>query len=731
MKRLATIFALLGVVLAMAGCQPDEPTTPPTPSGNPAFEITIDSVTKTSIDFTIKPQEKTTPYLVMVIDKATFDSFASEDDYLEDDMEYLHDSAEYYGVTLKEYLEEILEVGDLEASVTSLLPNTEYYIYAYHLTVNGEIISDLVKKEVKTEGYTFNDDTFLISLSDIAYDSAVVSVTPSNTTTPYFVNVVSDEDLELYGGGEDAYVIHLERLRAYYLNKGASVEDMIANLCFVGAKSIKIDKLLAGKKYYAYAMSVDSDFFACSEVEVAEFHTLSPDASSLTFTFNIAERQYDRVIGEVVPSNNDPYICAIQLAESLGWYGSEDDKYIYALVDELKYWQGGVESALYTGNTDLSTIGGLKPETEYVIVCFGYDGAPTTGLFTHEFTTAAANGDPANLSVEFRVENLTHNSFNLVCQPNEGVYYFASIVERSNLEEYVADLGNMESAFVALVNDEIDFGADYFGMSRAEYLKEMGASIGEDKIPFTQLTPSTDYYAYAVAVNVTTGELASEKVSKSAVITTPEKVVGDAVVEFHFGDYYDGSALAELDPEKYNSCRGKAFVPYTINANDSAVEWYTTTVQEDPREWDASEEYIQDYIFDALVTYGVEFDVETIYVNSSSGIALLPYDTAFSFYGIAKDADGNYGKGVYVVKSFSAEGVSPAEEYVATLAMPAQKAGREASTLQQSRVRAERGVATSAFAMRKPNDALARQSDIRDNEPTMHPLAGMRFLPTK
>lgn len=729
MKKLATIFALLGVVLLGVGCQPDEPKTPITDQST-AFKITIDNLTKTTVDFSIEPLEKDVPYLVMVIDKATFDSFENEDAYLDDDMEYLRESAEYYDKTLREYLREILEVGDLQASVSSLQPNTEYYIYAYHLTVNGEIISDLVKKEFKTEGYTLNEDTFKISISDIAYDSAVVTVTPSSSNTAYFVNVVGEEDLELYGGGEDAYVIHLERLREYYLNKGASVEDMIANLCFVGTKSIKIDKLIAGTKYYAYALSVDDDFFACSEVEVVEFSTASPDATDLRFEFEV-EAQYDRAVGSVVPSNdNDTYICSVQLAESLYWY-EDEESFIYALLEELKYWQGGVENSLRSGVTDLSTIYGLVPETDYIVVCFGYNGAPTTELFTYQFTTAAADGNPANLSVEFEALNLAHNTFMLHCCPSEAVYYYATTVSSSELEEYVATEGSQQEALLAIANDEIESGAKYFGMSRAQYLKEMAASVGECNILFDQLTPATDYYALAVAVDMQTGELASQEASLSEVITTTEKVIGDAVVEFHFGDYYDGSALAELDPEKYNSCRGKAFVPYTISTNASAVEWYTTIIQEDPTQWGTTDEYIQDFIFDTLVTYGVEFDVESIYVNSISGTALLPYDTKFSFLGIAKDADGEYGIGKLVVKEFSVDGAAPAEEYVASLATPAQVVANAARRVKGEMVCAQRGVNNSVFAMRKPDNTSAQKSAPKDNESTLHPLAGVRFLPTK
>lgn len=723
MKRLATtLMSLSLLLLAMVGCKPDdpEPIKPPV-TDEPEFEMTIDQVTKSSAHFTVKPLDKQTPYLVMVIDKASFDEFPSIDDYIDDDMQYLFEMAENNDMTIEELLQEVLAVGDTMDEVVGLSPNTEYILYAYHMTYEGEVVSDFAQKSFKTNDYVLNSDTFEISVSEVTYTSALINVKPSSTTTPYFLNVVSEEDLTSYGGGQEAYITHLEMLRDYYLSFGRTPEEMIANLCFVGEKSLTMKNLSAGKKYYAYAMSVDDEFFICSAVTEQEFSTPRPSESSLTFEVDVEEYFYDHIAGTVTPSNDDPYICTIQMAESLSWYETEEE-YMASIVNELNLWHGGVDSALHTGVTDLSTYGGLYPETSYIVVCFGYNGAPNTALFTYEFSTSAANGDPNKVEFEFEASDITHNSMTVTYKPTEGVYYFASLVPKAQVDSYAKNEGSEAAALVTIANEEIDYGAYWFDCTRAEYLADLGASIGLVNIPFNQLSAKTEYVAYAVAVDMETGELASDKVSVSEVFCTIDKVVSDATIDFIFGNYYDGTALAELDPAQFNKCRGQVVVPYTVSVSDSAVAWYTSFSQGDYTEWGCTD----DDIYAELITYGVDYGSDRVSINAESGVAVLPYDEPFSFLGIAEDMDGNFGVGTLEVVSFSREGVSPAEEFISSLAAstPAQAPAKAAVTPRSRRI-SNRAESLTTGMISKPENVT---SSVKVEKTAINSKLGKRFM---
>ena len=674
-KLFAPLFTAVAMLFAV-GCQP-EPTGRPNQSDeNPSFTFEILETNKTSVSFRVTPLAEEMPYVVMITDKATFETFESIDAFIADDLAWFDQVAMNMGITLEDYLATCLTTGIKEGSAEGLTPNTEYYLYAYHITASGEVVSDFEYKEFKTAALATSDTTFEVSVSDVSYNKATVNVVPSSATATYFVNIMSEERLADFGEGAEAYINHLVALRDYYLGMNATTEQMIANLCYAGEKSLTVDDLKAGTKHYAYAIGVDDDFLPNTEAFVFEFETPTAENSALTFECNITERYYDHVDGTVTPSNNEEtYICSIQTAESLTWYDS-DEEYIQTLLDDLEWWYGGVESALRTGATDLSTFGGLYPETEYVVVCFGYDETPTTELFTFPFTTTEASGNPADLTVEFAIdyEQLSHNTVYVTATPSVGAHYFMSYISTSDLEYYIEEYGSQDAALIAFANEEIDYGADYFWCSRAEYLADMGANLGTYTMMFNQLNPATEYIIYAVAVDINSGDVVGEHVSVSEAFTTLDKVVSSAAVEFEFGNYYDGSALADLDPERFLSCKGYVVMPYTVVPNIDAMNWYTGFYDGDYTEWGCSDEDI----YTELITYGYEWESDLVSLNRESGVAVLQYDAAYTFLGIAEDYEGNFGAGTINVVTLSREGVSPAQEFIDSLNEQAQLAKPQA-----------------------------------------------------
>ena len=669
MKSLKLFSLLLyAVVMTLAvGCHKEPVEKPDTPADEqPCFSFEILETSKTSVSFRVTPLAEELPYVLMIVDKAMFDSFESVEAYIADDIAMFDQIAMEMGITLEDYLATTLISGIKEDSAEGLTPNSEYYLYAYHLTTAGEVVSDLEYKVFKTEELDKSDATFEVSISDVGYSEATVNVVPSSNTVTYFANIMSEERLADYGEGDEAYVNHLIALRDYYLGLNVTTEQMIANLCFAGAKSLTIDDLKPGTKHYAYAIGVDGDFLPNTEAFVIEFETPAAESSELTFEVEITATDYDHIEGTVTPSNNsETYICSIQSAESLTWYGS-DEEFIEVLLNDLEWWYGGVETALRTGITDLSLYGGLYPDTEYVVVCFGYDGAPTTELFTFPFCTTEASGDPNDLTVEFDIdyERLSHNTAYITAKPSVGAYYFMSYISTFDLEQYVEEYDSQDAALIAYANEEIDYGADFFWCSRAEYLAEMGAVLGRYTMMFNQLNPNTEYIAYAVAVDINSGDVVGSRVSVSESFTTLDKVVGSATVEFLFGNYYDGSALAELDPERFLNCKGYVVMPYAVVPNDDAMNWYTGFFSGDYTEWGCTDEDI----YAELITYGYEWESELVSLNRESGVAVLPYDTAFTFLGIAEDYDGNFGAGTLEVVTLSKSGVSPAQEFIDALA---------------------------------------------------------------
>lgn len=653
--------------LSILGCSdPEEPGTGQI--GGDDFKIELIDVTTTSVEFRVTPKDKAMTYVAMMTTKEYMDGFVSDEDYIRDDLVWFSGEAYDAGMELEEYLESELKRGVLVDSQGDLDPMTDYYIYAYGLSTQGTPLTAIHKLPFTTKSAEKIELNFDIEVSDIGYSTATISVVPESKQATYFVNVFSDEDYEYWGGDETAFERHLIYLRSYYLGLGASVEEIVANLGFVGNKSLSVNKLKAGEKYMAYAIGVNDDFIANSLATTTEFTTLTADSSDLSFEIALTKVDYDHIEGMVTPSNNEEsYICTVQTADFISSYASDSDA-MNAIIQEIDHWQqGGIENALRRGPISLDSIGGLVPETDYCLVCFGFSGAATTPLFKHPFTTPTAEGNPEELVVELSITDLTHNSVRIVSVPSVGAWYFVSYAETERFDRLVSELGSQDLAIAQIVDEDIDYGADYLGCSRAEYLLEMGACLGRCTTPIGGLTPLTEYVAFAMAVDLQSGELASSRGFTSERFTTIEKVYSDVEVDFVFGDYYDGTALAEIDPANFLKCKGLVVVPYTIEPKYEPSSWYSVYYEGDYSEWGCSD----DDIYDILITYGYESNVEDVAVNRTNGVAVLKYDTPYSFLGIAKDSAGNYGHGELSVVSFTRQGVSPAEEFIETLAKAA------------------------------------------------------------
>ena len=675
MKKILFNGLLLLLATALAGCKetPDVPPTPVDPVDKPDFVVEVKNVTDTSVEFTITPADEEMTYIAMMTTKEYFDTFEDDEAYIMDDLTWLEDAAYNAGVGLNEYLEGVLKKGVISDTQDMLDPETEYVVYAFGLSNNGIVTTSLYKQTFTTLSTELTELNFEIQVTDVGYDTATITVTPDNDKAFYFVNVFSLEDYQNYGGDESAFVAHINKLRNYYYGLGATADQMVANLGYVGAKSLSVEDLKAGTKYMAYAIGIDERFVANSLATVVEFETKAAETSDLTFEVDITKIDYDHIEGSVTPSNNDDtYICSVQYASSLEWSESEE-ALVESIVDDITAWED-IENALKRGPMSLNSISGLQPNTDYIVVCFGYDGAPTTAPHITHFTTTDAMGNPDDLVVTFEVSNITHNSVNVTTIPSVGAYYFTYYVEENYFDLLIDDYYSVDARVAYLANSEIDYGAEWFECSRAEYLYELGASLGKEKNFYNQLEPSTDYVAYAIAVDMETGELASEKGFVSEPFRTLDKVVSDAAVTIEFGNYYDGSALAELDPARFLSCKGCAVMPYTVKASDSAAAWYTGFYDGDFTEWGCTD----DDIYAELITYGWEWGSEYVSENRESGIAVLSYDTPYTFLGIAKDSEESYGVGFIEVVTLTPEGVSPAEEFIA--ANPAAKPAKAATS---------------------------------------------------
>ncbi len=650
---LKTVIWMLAALL-LWGCEKPQQEEPDGPQGPEVdFVLEVSDITATSCSFSVLPKDEAMSYVAMIVEKSAFDAFEDEYKYQDDDLDWFEIKAMEEGKTLEEWLEGFLHVGPFSGEEKGLMPGETYYLYAYGLTSEGYFTTGVTKKEFSTTDIQQTDLSFEISVSDIGLTKAKVSVQASQENAVFFMNVFSKEQYEEWGGGEVAFTNHAQALVDYYVTMGKTPEEMVTNLGTVGRGELIFDDLIDNTEYIAYAVGIDENFFVNSKATVVSFKTKQVVESSITFDIDIQETTYCSVIGTVTPSNADQYICAIQPKAQLEQYESDID-IMYELVSTYQRWDA-LEDVLYAGESvDLEPMSSLSPSTDYVVLCFGWDEAPTTGLTRAEFTTLAEGGNPRAQEMNFYLSDIMHNKVTVDISPKLGLYYFYDCMPMALFEEYAAVESSEDEAICRFLDERIDYGADFFNYSRAEYLADMGAAMGKQKWTFTGLEEDTEYMIVAATVNMNTGKIALRKPFRSDVFRTTILIESNAGIEFVIDRYYDGTELAELDPVQFSKCKGMVMVPYKIVPNADAVHWRTTFTYGEFASWAERD----DILFE--LDYKCDED-------KTQGFAVVHYGQIVSFMGIAVNDEGYTGP--FALYEFTAQkgGASPAQEFIDSL----------------------------------------------------------------
>lgn len=644
------LYILTGVMM-LWGCDKPQPDDTDDPVAD--FTLEVSDVTSTSCHFSVVPADETMPYVVMLVEKSEYDEFEDEYKYQDNDLEWFERKAMEEGKSLKSWLQEFLHTGPFENDEEGLMPGCSYYLYAYGLDYEGYFLTGVTKMEFETPEIEISAVTFELEVSDIGLTEAKVNVAASEKDAMFFVNVFSLDEYEQWGGDESAFANHAAALVDYYIQMGQTLEAIVTNLGSVGRAEIVFDGLTDNTEYIAYAVGIDDNFFINSVPSIEKFTTKQAVRSSNTFDVEILETTYCTVSGTVTPSNDDPFVCLIQAKDQFADYESDND-IMYDIVTTYQKWDS-FDSILYAGETvELEDISSLSADTEYVVFCFGWEGAPTTDLTKVEFKTRTAGGNPKGQEFEFEISDVIHNKATVNITPKLGLYYFYDCMPVSLLNEYIDSESSEDEAICRFIDERIDYGAEFFGSTRAEYLEDMGGVIGKQKWTFTGLDEDTEYIIVTATVDMKTGDIEYRKGYKSEVFRTTVLIESNASIEFVIDKYYDGTELAALDPSQFGRCKGMVMVPYSIVPDDEAAHWRTTFAYGEFLSWAGRDD----------ILFELDYQCDT---DKKQGYAVVHYDQIVSFLGIAENEEGYTGP--FTIYEFKAVkgGASDAQEFIDSL----------------------------------------------------------------
>lgn len=637
--------------------QTAEPTPDPLPDTD--FTLTVDGITQTECHFCVSPQDKEMTYVAMMSPSDQIAEFNSDTELIQDDLLFFIEAADNEGKDLGAWLAENLYKGDLDERQGELRPDTDYTLYVYGLSLEGVPTTKVYRSEFRTEAVEQANASFSIKVDELTKTSCTITATADPATANFFLNIIDEESYQTFGGNDSAFAAQVEWLVNYYLDRGASRKDIFDNLGSCGTDTFTRDDLLPGQKYYAFAIGINEEFRVNTAPEILEVTTTPVTPSDNVLSISLETLSFAGFTATINTTNEDPYLWSVQPADQCDMLASDEE--IMWQVASIYKSNEVLDQFLTHGTSWLGDVDNLKPDTDYYILVFGWDDAPTTALVKEKIHTLSADGDPEKLSVTISVDNMTYNSATVTTTGSSAVYYYSDIIEASTYQEALQSAGSVDAAVKQLMDEAIAWGADYFGMTKPEYLAEMGI-IGRQQYTYSNLEPETSYIVYAMSVNMETGEAAAIKGFVSEVFTTPEHIISDALVEFIQGPHYDGDALAAIDPGKYGQLAGMALLTYRIEPNATAAHWYSNFYCDDWLSW-ADDDWVEMM----LITYGYDMgNPDNVQYDSRSGAYVMSYDTQYTFAAMAKDANGTLGHGVMAGVMLSKADASPAEEFIAS-----------------------------------------------------------------
>jgi hypothetical protein len=269
----------------------------------------------------------------------------------------------------------------------------------------------------------------------------------------------------------------------------------------------------------------------------------------------------------------------------------------------------------------------LDANTEFILWAFGMNDEALMNT-TPEFYTFKTGGVKASENTfVLSVPDLYPRKATVKVEPSNDDSYVAALVAGDRFE------GNTDAEIMEYILT--NFSVQYINGTMSDTA--------------TGLVPSTEYelLVFGAQAGAPTTELSRLK------FTTAEVEYADLDFSLTIGNYYNGTELAALNPD-YEGFEGTVIVPITANVDEDAVAFYFNAMNALDFPY-----YEYETIIEGLVADGAVEEVTSYYA--------FEFDVAYTFFGVAEDADGNFTE-VWSSKdtTFKVENCSPASEFFAT-----------------------------------------------------------------
>lgn len=585
------------------------------PRENLSLEVEITGVSPVSITFNVTASHPDMTWIPMVTYKEYWDQKLSDEEIYISDLAYFEYLADNAGISRDEFLADMVGMGSQsDIEITGLTPETEFVVYVYGLTVDGERTTDIVAREATTEKPYEGDITFTFDIKEEDYIMEFV-VTPSHKGVNFYHGVATESEIEAWKAlaGSDnlrdaiqqgEIEVGIEDFMYYdFIDDRKDFFDMYNEIDTVddGWERVK-----AGKKYILYAAKWDEDCRLIGEVSTAEYTAPAAEMSDNKLTVEIREVNQSQVSVAVTTTNNDPYVVIPMKSEDIA--GMSDDEIYNHVMTKYDY----LVSEYMANGDSFRIFSRMRPETNYTILAFGSTaGTMTTDMVKVEVTTTAS-GDPKDCTFAFNVVPGSDTAWIEIDPSDKGHFY--------NWLVYPADFTAEEAkAYITtIVNNYYD--GDIPAFSSWEL------SQGYINTTAYDLRPETDYKIGVVIMDYDTAEFITDVVF-SDVFTTKAMEYADIDISVEWSEYWDGKALFEYGYSQFEGCENEAIVPMSVNIEGEYEEFYFAVYNRDL----SDENTFPDDMFyeDLNVGYTLKNIILSVPMDTEMTVVAVAYDAMF------------------------------------------------------------------------------------------------------
>ena len=266
MKMKASKIIVLALALAalLPSCAKDVEETPAVTKVDCSFKINISDITGNSVKLSAIPTKMSVKYCLSAVRSDIYELYSDKNEFAADNLIDMKMNAEEEGVDFKEYISQNRLFGSSPKTIGGLSPETEYVAFAYGISDDGDIVTDIYSSEFTTvEGEAPVNMGFEFELIDVGSTEATAKVTPEHNDIMYYWDILPVAEMTKY---TEAQIVDV-------LNSDGTLADH----CLYGVDTYTFTGLKPSTKYCLFAFVYDEDAGA-GKFSVKEFTTDEPSA---------------------------------------------------------------------------------------------------------------------------------------------------------------------------------------------------------------------------------------------------------------------------------------------------------------------------------------------------------------------------------------------------------------------------------------------------------------------